>query len=68
MASDFMDNITILQTEQGLTNRELGERIGVTPQQIHNLRRQPNITLRTMERLAGALGYEVKVELYKEDE
>ncbi len=43
--------------EQGLTKKELAERMGVSPQRLANiLNTQPNMTLKTIAQLSLALG------------
>ena len=46
---------------QGLTKKELAERMGVSPQRLANLlNTQPNMTLKTVAQFALALGMRVE--------
>jgi DNA-binding Xre family transcriptional regulator len=66
--ADFWANINLLAAEQGLNDTELAKRAKFKHrQQLHLLRRQENVTVRTLERLAGAVGCELKVELHHAD-
>jgi len=65
--TDFWANIDLLAAEQGVTDSELARRGGYERQHIYLLRRQTNVTTRTLERIAGALGYEVRIELHRRE-
>ena len=48
-------------SKQGLTKKELAERMGVSPQRLANLlNTQPNMTLKSVAQLALALGIRVE--------
>ena len=50
--------------ESGLTQKELGEMIGVTRQLITRIESgTQNITIETLQKLAGALDYDFTIEL-----
>ena len=50
--------------ESGLTQKELGEIIGVTRQLITRIESgTQNITIETLQKLAGALDYDFTIEL-----
>lgn len=62
--ADFTTDVDELMEGQGLTKRELAERLGVTPANVSKiLRGDNNFTIRTMARVAGALGRYVRVHL-----
>lgn len=66
--ADFTTDVDELMEGQGLTKRELAERLGVTPANISKiLRGDNNFTIRTMARVAGALGRYVRVHLAPDD-
>lgn len=67
MLKDFFANIDLLAAEQQVTDSELARRGGYARQHIYLLRRQDSVTTRTLERLAGALGYDVRIELHKRE-
>ena len=53
----------------GLTQRELSERTGIDPTAISRIEsgRQPNVTLRTLQRLAGGIGCWLLVDVSSRD-
>lgn len=61
----LVENVTArirrLRRAQGLTGEQLAERLGIAAQNLRRLERGQNITLRTLARVADALGFDVRV-------
>jgi DNA-binding Xre family transcriptional regulator len=52
-------------TERSVSQAELGRRIGLTRAGVHNMLGRENMELRTLHRVADALGYDVNVTIKK---
>ena len=61
----FVKNVTTklreLRKADGVTGEQLAERLGIAVQNLRRVEAGQNITLKTLARIAEALGFKVKV-------
>lgn len=50
-----------LRKTDGLTSEQLADRLQIPAQNVRRIERGQNVTLKTLARLAAALGYDVRI-------
>lgn len=63
VARSLAELIARARAQSGVTLEEAGREIGVSKARISQLERSENIEVATLVRLAGAMGYRVRIEL-----
>ena len=65
-AAKITHNLSALRKTEKITIQELAERLDTTMQNVQRIERGQNITLRTLHRVATALGYGVEITFKRE--
>jgi len=60
-AAKITRDLAALRKAEKITVQELAERLDTTVQNVQRIERGQNITLRTLHRVATALGYKIKL-------
>ena len=69
VVTDFIDEITARMKQRNITQAQISEKMGVTKQRLSKILTDPgNLTLKTMVRLAQAVGSKMAVVVYDGDE
>ena len=64
--SEVGNSIRRVRTEQGLTQKELGEKMGVGEPTVNKYESgNQNLTVETIKKVADALGMQLKITFYK---
>jgi len=65
LAETVTTKLRELRKKSGVTGEELAERLGIPVQNVRRIEAGQNVTLKTLERIARALGYEVTIRFVK---
>ena len=65
-AAKITHDLAALRKNEQITIQELAERLDTTMQNVQRIERGQNITLKTLHRVATALGYKVEI-MFKRD-
>lgn len=64
---DIKREIKIMLLNANMTQIQLSEKLGKSPQSVNNVIRQQNISLYTLTDIANAAGYDVEINFVKRD-
>lgn len=60
-AAKVTRDLAALRKREGITLQQLADRLGTTLQNVQRIERGQNVTLRTLHRIATALGYDLRI-------
>jgi transcriptional regulator with XRE-family HTH domain len=61
VALEVAEQLHKIREDRGLTQRQLGDKVGMKQQAIARIEKGQNLTLRTVQTLAQAMGYRVRI-------
>jgi ribosome-binding protein aMBF1 (putative translation factor) len=61
VALEVAEQLHKIREDRGLTQRQLGDKVGMKQQAIARIEKGQNLTLRTVQTLAQAMGYSVRI-------
>lgn len=66
LLNDIFVDVARMRSENGiLTDRELAEKLGISPSQLGNIKRCPNIIVPSYVRLCEFCGYDIELKYKK---
>jgi transcriptional regulator with XRE-family HTH domain len=65
-AAEITRQLTELRKADGITVQDLAERLDTTVQNVQRIERGQNVTLRTLHRMATALGFTVTIKFERD--
>lgn len=66
--NDFGNQVKKILIDKNMTQAEIASALHVQPNTVNNYLNKPNVTFKSMERVAHVLGYKVQITLVPDDE